>query len=102
MAETPDYVVEVPRGSDPGGLGSAMQLSADPGWGAWPAAGGASQDAEQRADGQSGADLQPGVEQPGTSDFAADLDAESVRRALPEADPERPISTAPSHTSIAC
>jgi hypothetical protein len=38
-------------------------------------------------------------QQPGTSVYTSDLDTEAVRRALAEADPERPFSTAPSHMS---
>jgi hypothetical protein len=48
--------------TNPGGQGGATQLAADPRGGAWPAAGRAAQHAEQRADGQGRAELQPGIE----------------------------------------
>src|SRR5450755_1225284 len=47
---------------NPGGQGGGTQLAADPGRGPWPAAGWAAQDAEQRADGQSRSECEPGIE----------------------------------------
>src|SRR5690242_9516777 len=43
-------------------LGGAVQMRADTGWCAWPSACRAAQNAEQRADWQAGADLEPGLE----------------------------------------
>ena len=58
-------VPELMRGkpaANPGGLGGATQLAADPSGGAWPAARGAAQDAEQRAGGQRRTQFEPEIE----------------------------------------
>ena len=47
---------------DSGGQRGAMQLGTDAGWRAWPPAGRAAQNAEERADRQGPAQLEPGVE----------------------------------------
>jgi hypothetical protein len=57
----PELVRRKPA-TNAGGLGHATQLATDHSRGTGPAAGGAAQDAEQRADGQSRAQLQPGIE----------------------------------------
>jgi hypothetical protein len=48
--------------TNPGGLSSAPQLASHSSRGAWPAAGRAPQYAEQCADGQGRAELEPGIE----------------------------------------
>ena len=72
--------------ADAGRLGGVVQLHPDAGGSAWPAAGGAAQNAEQCADGQIGAELEPGIETFPTPAVHPDL---AALAAFPGADQQR-------------